>query len=167
MLLIAPVATPDDVVASKQFAARDYFDQVDDPLLLGDQPVIAPGPVRLVDRRSAPLRLGRAPRLGEHTDDGPRARRGPTPPAAPRRRRRAPAPRWPGIKVLDLTWAMAGPATTRVMADFGATVVRIENSRHLDVARTVGPFVNDTPGHRLVRPAVQHDDGQAQPRAST
>ena len=32
------------------------------------------------------------------------------------------------------------------MADFGAEVVRIENSRHLDVARTVGPFVNDVPG---------------------
>ena len=45
-----------------------------------------------------------------------------------------------------MTWAMSGPATTRVMADFGAEVVRIENSRHLDVARTVGPFVNDMPG---------------------
>ena len=55
-----------------------------------------------------------------------------------------------GVKVLDLTWAMAGPATTRVMADFGATVVRVETSGHLDVARTIGPFVNDTPGQRLV-----------------
>ena len=42
---------------------------------------------------------------------------------------------------------MAGPATTRVMADFGATVIRLESLRHLDVARTIGPFVNDTPGN--------------------
>jgi benzylsuccinate CoA-transferase BbsF subunit len=51
-----------------------------------------------------------------------------------------------GVKVLDLTWAMAGPATTRVMADFGATVIRVESTQHLDVARTIGPFVSDTPG---------------------
>jgi benzylsuccinate CoA-transferase BbsF subunit len=50
------------------------------------------------------------------------------------------------VKVLDFTWAMAGPATTRVMADFGATVIRLESLRHLDVARTIGPFLNDTPG---------------------
>ena len=49
--------------------------------------------------------------------------------------------------MLDLTWAMAGPATTRVMADFGATVIRIETSTKLDVARTIGPFVNDVPGN--------------------
>jgi benzylsuccinate CoA-transferase BbsF subunit len=42
---------------------------------------------------------------------------------------------------------MAGPATTRVLADFGASVVRIETSGHLDVARTIGPFVKDTPGN--------------------
>jgi crotonobetainyl-CoA:carnitine CoA-transferase CaiB-like acyl-CoA transferase len=50
------------------------------------------------------------------------------------------------VKVLDFTWAMAGPATTRVMADFGATVIRVESLRHLDVARTIGPFVGDIPG---------------------
>ena len=49
--------------------------------------------------------------------------------------------------MLDLTWAMAGPATTRVMADFGATVIRIETSTKLDVARTIGPFVKGVPGN--------------------
>ena len=68
------------------------------------------------------------------------------PPSCRRPRRRVRAP-LAGLKVLDLTWAMAGPATTRVMADFGADVVRVETSHHLDVARTIGPFVNDVPGN--------------------
>jgi len=50
------------------------------------------------------------------------------------------------MKVLDLTWAMAGPSITRSMADYGAEVIRVEASSHLDVSRTIGPFVNDTPG---------------------
>ena len=48
--------------------------------------------------------------------------------------------------MLDLTWAMSGPQTTRAMADFGATVVRVESTKVTDVARTVAPFLNDVPG---------------------
>ena len=50
------------------------------------------------------------------------------------------------VKILDFTWVMAGPATTRILADFGATVVRIESPRRIDTARTLQPFHNDTPG---------------------
>ncbi len=142
-LLIAPVATPGDVVDSPQFAAREYFDRVDDELLSAE-PVTAPGPwVR--SSLVAPVRLGRAPRLGEHSAELlPGGRPGRRPVAAEGGGRRRPLD---GVKVLDLTWAMAGPATTRMMADFGACVVRIETSNHLDVARTIGPFVKDTPGN--------------------
>ena len=41
---------------------------------------------------------------------------------------------------------MAGPASTRAMADYGATVVRIESSNQLDTCRTIGPYINDKPG---------------------
>ena len=44
------------------------------------------------------------------------------------------------VKVLDFMWVMAGPAATRVLADYGATVVRIESTRRLDTARTLAPF---------------------------
>jgi crotonobetainyl-CoA:carnitine CoA-transferase CaiB-like acyl-CoA transferase len=47
-----------------------------------------------------------------------------------------------GLKVVDLFWAMAGPATTRVLADYGATVVKVESSRRLDTCRTIGPYVD-------------------------
>jgi crotonobetainyl-CoA:carnitine CoA-transferase CaiB-like acyl-CoA transferase len=44
------------------------------------------------------------------------------------------------VKVLDLMWAIAGPAATRMLADYGATVVRIESTTRTDVCRTVAPF---------------------------
>jgi len=50
------------------------------------------------------------------------------------------------VKVLDLMWVMAGPSATRVLADYGATVVRVESTRHIDTARTMAPYYGGTPG---------------------
>lgn len=50
------------------------------------------------------------------------------------------------VKIVDLMWALAGPTSTRLMADYGATVVRVESPRHFDGARTVGPFVKGQAG---------------------
>ena len=36
-----------------------------------------------------------------------------------------------GVKILDFMWVMAGPASTRVLADQGATVVRVESSNRI------------------------------------
>ncbi len=44
------------------------------------------------------------------------------------------------VKILDFMWAMAGPASTRMLADYGATIVRVESTRSVDVLRTIGPF---------------------------
>lgn len=44
------------------------------------------------------------------------------------------------VKVLDFMWAIAGPAATRVLADYGATVVRVESTTRTDICRTVAPF---------------------------
>ncbi len=45
-----------------------------------------------------------------------------------------------GLKVIDFSWALAGPITTRTLADHGATVIRIESRRRLDVARGMPPL---------------------------
>jgi crotonobetainyl-CoA:carnitine CoA-transferase CaiB-like acyl-CoA transferase len=45
-----------------------------------------------------------------------------------------------GLKVLDLAWVIAGPLVGRSLADFGATVIRVESSRRVDTARILGPF---------------------------
>ena len=49
------------------------------------------------------------------------------------------------IKVLDLMWVMAGPAATRTLADYGATVVRVESTRRIDTARTISPYQGGQP----------------------
>ena len=51
-----------------------------------------------------------------------------------------------GVKVLDLFWVLAGPAATRVMAEYGATVVHVESTRRLDTIRTIPPYKNGAPG---------------------
>ena len=50
------------------------------------------------------------------------------------------------VKILDLMWVMAGPAGTRMLADYGATIVRVDSQRRIDTARTLQPFLNRKPG---------------------
>ena len=51
-----------------------------------------------------------------------------------------------GVNVLDLSWIVAGPTVGRAMADYGATVIRVESPTRVDTARVVGPFHQDEPG---------------------
>ncbi len=51
-----------------------------------------------------------------------------------------------GVKVLDLSWIVAGPTVGRALADYGATVIRVESPTRVDTARVVGPFHGDEPG---------------------
>jgi crotonobetainyl-CoA:carnitine CoA-transferase CaiB-like acyl-CoA transferase len=40
-----------------------------------------------------------------------------------------------GVRVADFSWIVAGPQATRILADLGAEVIRIENEGHLDSMR--------------------------------
>jgi|FaiFalDrversion3_1042247.scaffolds.fasta_scaffold00794_3 crotonobetainyl-CoA:carnitine CoA-transferase CaiB-like acyl-CoA transferase len=51
-----------------------------------------------------------------------------------------------GLRVLDFTWGMVGPTSTRYLADYGATVVRVETSRRLDPSRAAHPYMGGRPG---------------------
>ncbi len=134
-LLIAPVATIDEVVASPQLAARDFWRTM--PAPAGHDAVVVPGPFARLSATPIAYRR-RAPRLGEHTAEVlaelPR-------PACPSRGDDArDALPLAGVKVLDFFWVMAGPSATRVLADYGATVVRVESTRRIDTARTLAPY---------------------------
>lgn len=46
-----------------------------------------------------------------------------------------------GIKVIDLTAAVAGPYCTQLLGDFGANIIKIEPPGAGDMLREVGPFL--------------------------
>ena len=47
-----------------------------------------------------------------------------------------------GVVVLDLTRVLAGPYSGMILADMGATVIKIEHPKGGDDTRKMGPFVN-------------------------
>jgi crotonobetainyl-CoA:carnitine CoA-transferase CaiB-like acyl-CoA transferase len=50
-----------------------------------------------------------------------------------------------GMRVIDLTHHIVGPYSTKLMADYGADVVKIERPGTGDPSRRLGPFFNDVP----------------------
>jgi len=136
-LLIAPVSNSADVLASAQLAARGYWDEIDG--------VRYPGAIVKASR--TPLApLSAAPAVPDR-DAGASWRVPAEPQRAPAEPQRAPtAPQAPvaaepcdgplaGLKVLDLAWVAAAPLATRVLACWGATVVRVESSHRPDLTR--------------------------------
>lgn len=131
-LLVCPVNSLQDVLDSPQLADRRFWDEIDG--------LRYPG--RMVLASKSPLApLGPAPALDQHRDElRPRTPEDPpapvaTGPAAEARRSTAipdagdlPADKpLAGLKVVDLAWVAAAPLATKILAHWGATVIRIES----------------------------------------
>jgi benzylsuccinate CoA-transferase BbsF subunit len=50
-----------------------------------------------------------------------------------------------GVRIADFSWVGAGPRATKDMADYGATVIKIESRKRLDLGRLSPPFKNGKP----------------------
>ncbi len=137
-LLLAPVFTTTDVIESAQLADREFFQPVAHE---GFGTIQYPGAVAKFSATPLP-HLPAAPTLGQHTaavlsEPARTPRVAISEPVANTNRPLE------GLKVLDFMWVMAGPAASRVLADQGAEIVRLESANRLDTARTLQPFVGN------------------------
>jgi len=136
-LLVTPVNEVADVTRDAHLAARGFFVDVDQPD--GTSVRLAGSPFRSDRGRGT---RGPAPLLGAHDDIVDElARRPPTAAASPT----GAVHRQPlaGVRVVDFTWAIAGSFATRLLADLGADVIKLESEHRLDPIRHIGPQPTD------------------------
>jgi len=144
-LLLVPVSTVGDLLDSEQLAGRDFWrdETLDDGRTVRLPGGLARGAHGAVS--TAPPAPGRhtAEVLAAWTDTSsrPAAEHVPADAAVPARvtvgTGSGPLA---GLRVLDLMWVMAGPTSTGVLAQYGATVVRVENAARMDTVRLLPPY---------------------------
>ncbi len=138
--LLAPNNSVAEIREDVQLAAREYFVPVDH----GERgPVIYPGPWAKLG--ATPLRESpRAPSIDADRADiladlAPVTVHAPHP-------ERADSDIFKGLKVWDMSWVGVGPLTARYLADYGATVIRLDSATRPESLRQAPPYKDGRPG---------------------
>jgi crotonobetainyl-CoA:carnitine CoA-transferase CaiB-like acyl-CoA transferase len=128
-LAMTPVLSPDEVLAADHFAARKTFRNAE--VADGVTGRAADGFFILDGRRLG--FTGRAPNVGEHNRDtlAPIAKAAPAASAA------QPRPPFAGLRVLDFGIGGVGVEAGRLLAEYGADVIKIETRAHPDFIRAI------------------------------
>jgi crotonobetainyl-CoA:carnitine CoA-transferase CaiB-like acyl-CoA transferase len=124
-LMGLPVQTLADLADNDHLAAIDEFVPVDQASEVGLPPSIL-FPRSPLDGLGT-VQLRRAPLLGEHTQDVLAERRDPAERPAAEGPRLDLSQALEGVRVVDFCWMIAGPLGTRILANFGADVLRVES----------------------------------------
>lgn len=68
-----------------------------------------------------------------------------------------------GVRILDLTVALAGPSATKILADLGAEVIKVENPGGGDYTRSLMPYIFESHNRnkRSVAIDIKHPEGVA------
>jgi crotonobetainyl-CoA:carnitine CoA-transferase CaiB-like acyl-CoA transferase len=146
---IAPTLDISGLLAEHHFHSRDYWQQI----TIAGKDVRVPGPLAKLTK--SPLKVtSPAPDLncfkGFHGEKTAVISTDPASEELP----------LTGLKVLDFTWAFAGPTLTRVLVDYGATVIKVESSIRFDPARSAPPYKDDEQNLNASTPFANFNGGK-------
>ena len=154
-IVATPILKPGDVIANEHFEARNTFDRV--PLSTGGTMSLPSGWMEIDGERVGPT--GRPPHVGEHTDEvlaalvaevaaqpeGPAILDASADPPSdglldwPPVPQRVPEPALPlaGLRVADFGHGGVGVEIGRMLAEYGADVIKVESRTYPDFIRVV------------------------------
>lgn len=151
----APLSTTADLVDNEQHVARGFFREVS--LDREGRRALDAGPPIGFERTPC-IALERAPLLDEQRDEilvlaAAKREQGTLQVLRSSQSTAEPAGACAGLRVLDFSWALAGPFAGRLLAHEGAEVIRIESPMRMDALRLMasdperaGAFINANAG---------------------
>ncbi|MEJ2109763.1 MAG: CoA transferase, partial [Acidobacteriota bacterium] len=146
-LAFTPVLSAGELFDDRQLKDRKFFETIAHPEL-GDIP--CPGsPAKL---SKTPWKPERAPLLGEHNKEifdkyGSLEKESENVDSRDPRNNGEVHKLLSGVRILDLTMVFAGPVATKILAELGADIIKIESMQRADVFTRANVYPENAPGN--------------------